>query len=53
MKIYVIVNELKNICYVIANNIESAMKEYKKKYESNIVEINLLSQNVIVGDENE
>ena len=34
MKIYVIVNELKNICYVIANNIESAMKEYKKKYES-------------------
>lgn len=49
MNLYIIQNDLKNIIYVVSKNIENAIEEYKKTYDSKIISINFVSKNIIIN----
>lgn len=52
MKLYIIINELNNKIYVVASNIENAIKIYKENYKeyNTIIEIEYITRDIIVGE---
>ena len=50
MKLYIIQNEYKNNRYILADDIEGAILKFKKISEVEIISIQLVSNNVIIGD---
>ncbi len=53
--LYLIINGYENEYYVVASNIEEAIKIYKQEMidESEIIKIELITGKVLLGEENE
>ena len=53
MKLYIIETQYRQKCYVIADSIENAVKIFKQNSDLGIIDIQFISQNVFMGENNE
>lgn len=54
MKLYAIQNKYYNMKYIVASNLDNAIKSYLDSLETdddkNIIQIQIIEENVIIGD---